>query len=205
MASRTVGSPQIRNRGTVGGNLGTASPAGDAHPPLLAAGAVVEVGVGARARRVIPIDEFFPGVKRNALAPDELIRAVLVPPAPGPQQFAQGRHPQRHGDRGLLVRGRAAPGPQRGRHRASARPRPTPRRAPAAEEFLAAELRRGTARGRCDDDLVRGSSAQLVARRRRPDRRRARHRRATAGTPWRCWPAAPLTWAWARATDAEGG
>ena len=43
MASRTVGSPQIRNRGTVGGNLGAASPAGDAHPPLLAAGAGVEV------------------------------------------------------------------------------------------------------------------------------------------------------------------
>ena len=54
MASRTVGSPQIRVRGTVGGNLGSASPAGDAHPPLLAAGAVVEVESAARGTRLIP-------------------------------------------------------------------------------------------------------------------------------------------------------
>ena len=50
MAARTVGSPQIRNRGTVGGNLGSASPAGDAHPPLLASGADIEVeSVGPQA------------------------------------------------------------------------------------------------------------------------------------------------------------
>ena len=49
MASRTVGSPQIRNRGTVGGNLGAASPAGDTHPVLLATDAVVEVASVARA------------------------------------------------------------------------------------------------------------------------------------------------------------
>jgi CO/xanthine dehydrogenase FAD-binding subunit len=88
MASRTVGSPQIRNRGTVGGNLGSASPAGDAHPPLLASGAVVEVA-SVRGSRRIPVRGFFSGPKRSVLAPDELIRAVLVPPAAGPQQFAK--------------------------------------------------------------------------------------------------------------------
>jgi CO/xanthine dehydrogenase FAD-binding subunit len=89
MASRTVGSPQIRNRGTVGGNLGSASPAGDAHPPLLAAErAIVEVA-SVRGVRRVPVAEFFTGPKRNALAPDELISAVLVAPAGGPEQFAK--------------------------------------------------------------------------------------------------------------------
>jgi len=89
VAARTVGSPQIRNRGTIGGNLGTASPAGDAHPPLLAAGAVVELESRARGERRVPIDAFFVGPKRTAAAPDELIRAVLVPLPRGPQQFAK--------------------------------------------------------------------------------------------------------------------
>ena len=88
MAARTVGSPQIRNRGTVGGNLGAASPAGDCHPVLLAAGATVEA-TSARGPRLIPAAEFFTGPKRNALAADELITAVLIPAAPGPQQFAK--------------------------------------------------------------------------------------------------------------------
>jgi CO/xanthine dehydrogenase FAD-binding subunit len=88
MASRTVGSPQIRNRGTVGGNLGSASPAGDAHPPLIAVPAVVEVA-SARGTRTVPIGEFFHGPKRSALEPDELITAVRVPKAAGPQQFAK--------------------------------------------------------------------------------------------------------------------
>jgi CO/xanthine dehydrogenase FAD-binding subunit len=87
-ASRTVGSPQIRNRGTIGGNLGSASPAGDAHPPLLAAGAVVELASVSGVRRV-PAGEFFTGPKKSVLAPDELIAAVLLPSAPGPQQFAK--------------------------------------------------------------------------------------------------------------------
>jgi CO/xanthine dehydrogenase FAD-binding subunit len=88
IASRTVGSPQIRNRGTVGGNLGSASPAGDAHPPLLAAGAEVEAASVGGTRR-IPVAEFFAGPKRHVLRPDELIAAFHVPPAPGPQQFAK--------------------------------------------------------------------------------------------------------------------
>ena len=88
LASRTVGSPQIRNRGTIGGNLGSASPAGDCHPPLLATGAEVEVASTAGRRRV-PVAEFFTGPKKSALQPDELILAVWVPAATGPQQFAK--------------------------------------------------------------------------------------------------------------------
>ncbi|SOD63919.1 CO or xanthine dehydrogenase, FAD-binding subunit [Streptomyces zhaozhouensis] len=88
MAARTVGSPQIRNRATLAGNLGTASPAGDAHPALLVAGADVEVA-SARGTRTVPVEEFFLGPKRNALAPDELIRSVAVRTATGPQQFAK--------------------------------------------------------------------------------------------------------------------
>jgi CO/xanthine dehydrogenase FAD-binding subunit len=88
MASRTVGSPQIRNRGTVGGNLGTASPAGDAHPPLLATDALVEVASTSGMRR-IPARDFFIGPKRNAMRKDELIAAFLVEPARGPQQFSK--------------------------------------------------------------------------------------------------------------------
>jgi CO/xanthine dehydrogenase FAD-binding subunit len=88
MASRTVGSPQIRNRGTVGGNLGSASPAGDAHPPLLASGALVELASVMGSRR-LPAREFFIGPKRNAMREDELIAAFLVPPATGPQQFSK--------------------------------------------------------------------------------------------------------------------
>jgi len=88
MASRTVGSPQIRNRGTVGGNLGTASPAGDAHPPLLAAEALVELASASGTRR-LPVREFFTGPKRSAASNDELIAAFLIEPATGPQTFSK--------------------------------------------------------------------------------------------------------------------
>ena len=85
-ASRTVGSPQIRNRGTIGGNLGTASPAGDALPPLLIERAEVEVA-SVRGSRTVALTEFLVGVKRNALAEDELVVAVLVEPSRARQTF----------------------------------------------------------------------------------------------------------------------
>ncbi len=138
MASRTVGSPQIRNRGTVGGNLGSASPAGDAHPPLLASRAVVEVA-SVRGSRRIPVHEFFTGVKRSALEPDELIRAVHVPAASGPEQFSK------IGTRNAMVIAVTSfalaldPSERRvGTGVGSAAP--TPRRALEAEEYLADAL-----------------------------------------------------------------
>ena len=85
-AARTVGGPQIRNRGTIGGNLGTSSPAGDALPPLLVCGAQVHVA-SVRGERTLPLEEFVTGVKRNALADDELILGVNVEAEPGRQTF----------------------------------------------------------------------------------------------------------------------
>jgi len=85
-ASRTVGSPQIRNRGTIGGNLATASPAGDALPPLVIESAEVECA-SVHGTRLVPVHEFVTGVKRSALAPDELIAAVRVTPSRAPQTF----------------------------------------------------------------------------------------------------------------------
>ncbi|WP_433285028.1 FAD binding domain-containing protein [Pseudonocardia sp. CA-142604] len=157
MASRTVGSPQIRNRGTVGGNLGAASPAGDSHPPLLAADAVVEVASAARGTRLVPVAEFYTGVKRNALAADELIAAMLVPSASGPQQFCK------IGTRNAMVIAVSAFGfalhPDRkavGTGIGSAAP--TPRRAGEAAAFLAGELEAAglwESRGELPESLAR--------------------------------------------------
>jgi len=157
MASRTVGSPQIRNRGTVGGNLGAASPAGDSHPPLLAADAVVEVASAARGTRLVPVAEFYTGVKRNALAADELIAAVLVPSASGPQQFCK------IGTRNAMVIAVSAFGfalhPDRkavGTGIGSAAP--TPRRAGDAAAFLSGELEAAglwESRGELPESLAR--------------------------------------------------
>ena len=88
IAARTVGSPQIRNRGTVGGNLGTASPAGDGLPPLYVSDAEVEL-VSATGARRLPVTEFVTGPKRQAAREDEIIAAFHLPAATGAQQFAK--------------------------------------------------------------------------------------------------------------------
>lgn len=84
-ASRTVGSPQIRNRGTVGGNLGTASPAGDALPVLAAYDAEIDLVRAGGTTRTLPWDEFLLGPKKTALEPQELILGARwrIPHGPG--------------------------------------------------------------------------------------------------------------------------
>jgi CO/xanthine dehydrogenase FAD-binding subunit len=164
MAARTVGSPQIRNRGTVGGNLGAASPAGDSHPALLAAGAEVEVA-SARGTRQLALTDFYTGVKRNALAPDELISAILITPPGGPQQFCK------IGTRNAMVISVSAFGlamhPERkavGTGIGSAAP--TPRRAYDAETFLAAALDEGglwDSRGDLPSTLAREFGSRVRA------------------------------------------
>jgi CO/xanthine dehydrogenase FAD-binding subunit len=85
-AARTVGSPQIRNAATIGGNLGTGSPAGDLLPVLAALDATILLRSATGSRR-LSIHEFLVGPKRTALAPGELVVEVVVPIARGPQEF----------------------------------------------------------------------------------------------------------------------
>ncbi|MDT7799964.1 MAG: hypothetical protein QOI78_3397 [Actinomycetota bacterium] len=191
MASRTVGSPQIRNRGSVGGNLGAASPAGDSHPALLAADAEVEIA-SVRGTRIVAAKDFYVGVKKNVLEPDELITGVLLQPATGPQQFSK------IGTRNAMVIAVAAFG--LALHPAEKRvgtgvgsAAPTPRRALDAEEFLAGELDWDSPRALTDSvkrrfgDLVASAAAPID-----DVRGSAAYRRHALGVMAR----RTLTWAW---------
>jgi CO/xanthine dehydrogenase FAD-binding subunit len=86
-ASRSVGSPQIRNAGTVGGNLGTASPAGDGVTALMALGGSVVLRSAADGEREVPLEGFVTGPRRTLRRADEVIVAVRVPVLEGPQEF----------------------------------------------------------------------------------------------------------------------
>jgi CO/xanthine dehydrogenase FAD-binding subunit len=167
MASRTVGSPQIRNRGTVGGNLGTASPAGDGLPPLYASEAEVEVASTGGTRRV-PVTEFVTGPKRNALRPGELIAAFHIPEAEGPQQYSK------IGTRNAMVIavcsfGLALHPEQRRVGTCVGSAAPTPVRAREAEEFVEGVLAEGDfweSRGSLDESALRrfGEMVEMAAR-----------------------------------------
>lgn len=195
MASRTVGSPQIRNRGTVGGNLGTSSPAGDALPPLYVSDAEVELASVEGTRRV-PVLDFITGPKRNVLGPDELILAFLIPEADGPQQYSKV------GTRNAMVIAVCSFGlalhPQKGEVGAClGSAGPTPLRARGAEEFIRGVLDEGNlweSRGEIGDAAL-GRFGELVAAEARPIsdvRGTAAYRSHAVGVLAR----RALSWAW---------
>jgi CO/xanthine dehydrogenase FAD-binding subunit len=163
-AARTVGSPPIRNAGTIGGNLATASPAGDTLPVLAALDAVVEVA-GPGGRREVPMAEFVVGPKRNGLQPGELILAVRVPVVAGPQEY------RKIGTRNAMVIAVASVAfvlDTSGRtvRCALGSVGPVPLRAPEAEAFLAERIDWDRLAVDDPDDLVR--FGELVAAAARP-------------------------------------
>ena len=192
IASRTVGSPQIRNRGTIGGNLGSSSPAGDALPPLYASDAEIELESSTRGARRVPIGEFITGPKRNVLEPDELIAAFHIPPASGPQQFSKV------GTRNAMVIAVCSfalaldeDARQVGTCLGSAAP--TPRRAHDAERFIARAL--DWDGGSLPDDATLARFGELVAQAASPIddvRGSAAYRRHALGVLAR----RELAWAW---------
>jgi CO/xanthine dehydrogenase FAD-binding subunit len=137
-AARTVGSPQMRNAGTVGGNIGTASPAGDGLPVLGALDATVVLASRGGERR-LPLAEVVTGVKQTAIGPGEVIREIRVPRLDGPQQFLKV------GTRNamvisIVVCGLAVDRAGRTVRLGLGSVAPRPLRATAAEEFIAGAI-----------------------------------------------------------------
>jgi len=195
MASMTVGSPQIRNRGTVGGNLGTASPAGDGLPPLYASDAEVEVASTDGTRR-IPVVDFITGPKRNAMRPDELIAAFYIPEAEGPQQYSK------IGTRNAMVIAVCSFGlalhPEQGKvGTCIGSAAPTPVRAREAEEFVEGVLAEGNlweTRGALSESALKrfGEMVEMSARPISDVRGAAAYRTHAVGVLAR----RTLKWAW---------
>jgi CO/xanthine dehydrogenase FAD-binding subunit len=158
-ACATVGAAQIQNRGTIGGNIANASPAGDTFPALAVYKATVRV-IGPGGRRAVPIAEIFAGVKKTTLGPGELIEAVFLPfpdetPARGVFRKVGTRAAQAisktvfagliwNGKDGTLAEARLAFGSMA----------PTVRRLHAVEEFL---------KGRRLDHVSIAAAAELLA------------------------------------------
>ena len=176
-AARTVGSPQIRQAGTVGGNLGTCSPAGDGLPPLAALGAVVHLQ-SRSGRRDLAFADFMVGPKRSARRPDELVTGVTVPAADGWQGYAKvGVH-------NAMVISIASAAFVHHRPTASVRIAlgsvgPVILRCDAAEEYLATELDLSSSAARVSGhhvaraaELVRGAARPIDDHRSTADYRR---------------------------------
>jgi CO/xanthine dehydrogenase FAD-binding subunit len=202
MASRTVGSPQIRNRGTVGGNLGTASPAGDGLPPLYVSQAEIEVA-SMEGSRLVPVSEFIVGPKTNALKENELISAFYVPEAEGPQQYSK------IGPRNAMVIAICSFGlalhPKRGKVGACiGSAGPTPIRAGDAENFIQSVLKEGRlweSRAQIQESALR-RFGEMVASAARPIddvRGTADYRRHSVGVLAR----RTLKWAWEEYREAS--
>ncbi|MGZ8584870.1 MAG: FAD binding domain-containing protein [Actinomycetota bacterium] len=169
-ASRGVGSPQIRNRGTVGGNLGTASPAGESLPVLAAHDAEIGLVAAGGRERWVPWNAFLTGVKTTVLEPDELIFGARWRHLDGPQSYSKV------GTRNAMVISIAMlcfaldPAGRSVRVGLGA-VAPTTIRAPEAEAFLAGELERSGAWDELGAPLPAGvvdAFAELVAGAARP-------------------------------------
>jgi len=86
-AARTIGGPQIQSRGTIGGNVGNASPAGDTLPVLAASDAIVVLASARDGERRVPLTEYYTGYRASVRRGDELIVAIEVPRVAGKQWF----------------------------------------------------------------------------------------------------------------------
>lgn len=202
IASRTVGSPQIRNRGTIGGNIASSSPAGDALPPLYASDAEVELA-STEGTRIVPIEEFVTGPKKNVLESNELISAFRVSEAGGPQQYSK------IGTRNAMVIalcsfGLALHPEQRTVGSCIGSAGPTPLRAQEAESFIEGVLEEGdlwNKRGSVDETAL-ARFGELVSEAARPIddvRGTAAYRRHAVGV------LARRTFAWAWEEYGNGG
>lgn len=178
-ASRTVGSPQIRNAGTLGGNLGTCSPAGDGLPVLAALDATVELA-STTGRRTMSVADFMVGPKRTALRPGELVVSVTMPLVEGWQGYAKV------GVRNAMVIAVASACVvlDRAQHRAAialGSVGPTVLRCPEAEEVLEASI--DWSSFRVDDTALRevGAAVSAASRPITDHRSSAEYRRHAVG------------------------